>query len=182
MVRSTPARPPVVPLTDGVVTVRLRRATDLDAIAAASHDPATVNRLDDTPMDAAARRTSMARVEEAWHSGQAAPLVIADARTDQPIGLTNLHFKDDETASVAYSVFRAHRGRGIAPRAVLLLTAWAFRDLGLTRLLLEADATNTASIRVAEKCRFHRVTTRTDADPKTGAGHRTVAVFARLKA
>ncbi|MCX4750745.1 GNAT family N-acetyltransferase [Kitasatospora sp. NBC_01287] len=153
--------PPNAPLTDGTIAVRLRRVTDLDAIAAASHDPETRHWLDDAPMDADARRTSLARAEEAWRSGRATPLVVADAKTDEPLGLVNLRFRAGaEEATVAYSVFPAHRGRGIAPRAVRLVVEWALRELGLTRVLLEAKEANTASIRVAEKCGFQRIDSR----------------------
>jgi RimJ/RimL family protein N-acetyltransferase len=177
MVRSTPIRPLPVPLSDGVIVLRLRRVSDLGAIAAASYDPETRRWLDDAPMDEAARNTSMARVEEAWRSGQAAPLVIADAETDEPVGIINLQFRDDDVATIAYSVFPASRGRGIAPRAVRLLTGWALGDLGLTRLLLEADEANAASLRVAEKCQFQRISSRTKANA-AGVQHTTI-VFAR---
>jgi len=80
--------------------------------------------------------------------------MIADIRTDQAVGRTNPRFKDDETASVAYSAFPAYRGHGIAPRVSPPLTTWAFGDLGSTVLLLEADKTNSGS------------------DPKTGSLHR----------
>jgi RimJ/RimL family protein N-acetyltransferase len=176
---SAPVTPPAAPLGDGVVVVRLRRVADLDAIAAASHDPETRRWLEDTPMDAEARRASMRRVEAAWRSGEAAPLVIADAGTDEPVGIINLQFRNDAPATVAYSVFPGHRGRGIAPRAVQLLADWAFRDLRLTRLLLEADEANAASIRVAEKCGFRRIGSRTE--PSPGGGPHTTVVFARRR-
>jgi len=119
----------------------------------------------------------MLRVEEAWRTGQAAPLMIADAATDEPIGMINLQFRDDDVATIAYSVFPASRGRGIAPKAVQLLVKWAFDDLGLTRLLLEADEANVASLRVAEKCQFERIESRTEANSQ-GAEHTTI-VFVR---
>jgi RimJ/RimL family protein N-acetyltransferase len=164
-------------LTDGVVVVRLRKESDVAAIAAASHDPQTRRWLDDSPMGDQARRTSMARVEEAWRSGKSAPLVIADAGTDEPVGLINLRFGDSTT--VAYSVFPAHRGRGIAPRAVRLITDWAFADLGMNRLLLEADEANTASLRVAEKCQFQRISSRVETDAEHGS--RTTVTYARWR-
>lgn len=91
-------------------------------------------------------------------------MVIADADSDQPVGLINLQFRSDEEATVAYQVFGSRRGRGIAARALELVADWAFRDLGLRRLLLEIDPANTASIRVAEKCGFTEV--ESDARPK----------------
>lgn len=122
----------------------------------------------------------MARVEEAWRNGQAAPLVIADAVTDQPVGVINLQVRDNDVATIAYSVFPASRGHGIAPRAVRLLVDWAFRDLGLTQLLLEADEANAASLRVAEKCQFQRIDSRTETNSQ-GLQHTTI-VFARWQA
>lgn len=122
----------------------------------------------------------MVRVEEAWRNGQAAPLVIADAVTDEPVGVINLQFQDDDVATVAYSVFPANRGQGIAPRALRLLVDWAFRDLGLIQLLLETDEANAASLRVAEKCQFQRIDSRTETNSQ-GLQH-TMIVFARRRA
>jgi RimJ/RimL family protein N-acetyltransferase len=147
-------QPPAAPLTDGAVCLRYRRAADLGAIRAASHDPETRRWLDDPPMDDEAEAASMARVAEAFQTGRSAPLVIADAGTGQPVGLINVQFRDDRTATIAYSVFAAHRGQGVAPRAVRLAVGWAFADLGLSELRLEIDPGNLASVRVAQKCGF----------------------------
>lgn len=179
MGRSEPINPPAATLTDGVIVLRLRRTSDLDVIATASHDPDTRRWLDDTPMDADARQSSIARVEAAWRSGQAAPLVVADAATDEPLGIVNLQFRDDDHATVAYSVFPENRGRGIAPRALQLLADWALGDIGLPRLLLEADEANTSSIRVAEKCRFRRIGRRTE--PNGEGSLDTIILFVRSK-
>ncbi|TDU88102.1 RimJ/RimL family protein N-acetyltransferase [Kribbella voronezhensis] len=173
MGRSGPIEPPGEPLTDGAVAVRLRRESDLAAIAAASHDPESLRWLTDPPMDAEARRTSLDRNAEAWRTGQAAPMVIAAADSDEPIGIVNLQFRDDEVATIAYSVFPAHRGQGIAPRAVELVSGWALGQLRLSRLILEADEGNAASIRVAEKCGFERTGSRVE---DSGA---TTVIFAR---
>ncbi|MEU5025128.1 GNAT family N-acetyltransferase [Streptomyces milbemycinicus] len=177
MGRLRPIEPLTEPLTDGVVTVRFRCESDLLAIGAASHDPETRRWLDDTPMDEAARSTSMFRVEEAWRTGQATPLVIADATTEEPTGIINLQFRNDDVATIAYSVFPAHRGRGIAPRAVQLVAKWAFSELGLSQILLEAAAENTASVRVAEKCQFQRI----DSRASSAEGQHTMIVFACTK-
>ncbi|MET8689206.1 GNAT family N-acetyltransferase [Streptomyces sp. NPDC004732] len=178
MGRSRPIEPLTQPLVDGVVAVRSRRASDLPAIEAASHDPETLRWLDDPPMDTADRATNMSRVEEAWRTGRSAPLVIVDAATDQPVGIINLQFRDDAVATVAYSVFPAQRGRGIAPRAVRLLAGWALDGLGLTQVLLEAAEDNTASVRVAEKCGFERIGSRVEPGAE---GPYTKLVFACTK-
>jgi RimJ/RimL family protein N-acetyltransferase len=152
--RSTAIDPPAVPLTDGTISLRYRRPSDLDAISAASHDPQARRWLTDPPMDAQARAASMTRVAEAFATGRSAPLVIADSTTDEPIGLINVQFRDDHVATIAYSVFPARRGQGVAPRAVRLAVDWGFSELGLTELLLEIDPDNLASLRVAGKCGF----------------------------
>ncbi|WP_433347106.1 GNAT family N-acetyltransferase [Micromonospora sp. CA-111912] len=176
MARSAPVQPPVAPLTDGAVALRLRQVSDLDAIAAASHDPETHRWLNDEPMDGEARRTSIARADEAWRSGRAAPLVIADAVTDKPVGIINLQFESDDVATVAYSVFPENRGQGVAPRAVRLLARWALSDLRLKQVILEANEGNAASIRVAEKCHFRYVGTRSET--VEDGSQKSTAVFA----
>jgi RimJ/RimL family protein N-acetyltransferase len=175
--RSAPISPPAGPLTDGIVCLRRRRAPDLDAISAASHDPEARRWLDDPPMDGpvddAARTASLDRVAAAFASGRSAPLVIADAATDQPAGLINLQFRDDRVATVAYSVFPAYRGRGVAPRALRLLAEWAFGALAVGELRLEIDPGNAASLRVAAKCGFE------PAAPEPGGRADGKRVFAR---
>ncbi len=76
-------------------------------------------------------------------------------------------------------MFPASRGQGFASRAVRLVTSWAFRDIGLTSLLLEIDEANDASLKVAEKCQFGPVDTRTEL-ASNGARHTTL-VFARQR-
>jgi RimJ/RimL family protein N-acetyltransferase len=173
-VRAKAIDPPDVPLSDGVVCLRCRRAGDLDAIAAASHDPSTLRWLNDPPMDEEARAASMSRVASAFRSGRAAPLVIAGCAGDEPIGLINLQFRDDRAATVAYSVFPAHRGKGVAPRALRLMTQWALRDLGLSEVLLEIDPENVASIKVARKCGFEPAGRDRRGEPGTDADGKLV--------
>ena len=105
-------------------------------------------------------RSSLARAEEQWRSGAAAPFVIADASSDRALGLVNLQFGED--ATVAVSVFPAERGRGIASRAMRLAATWGLRDLGLRRVVAEAAADNVASIRAIEKAGFRREGLRDD--------------------
>jgi RimJ/RimL family protein N-acetyltransferase len=50
----------------------------------------------------------------------------------------------------------AARGRGVAPRALELLTRWGFDELDLLRLELRIDVQNPASERVAERTRYVR--------------------------
>lgn len=134
--------------------LRVRRAEDVPLIAAASHDPETRRRMEDEPMTPERERSSVARTEEQWRTGSAAPFVIADAADDRALGLVNLQFGDDVTLAV--SVFPDERGRGIASRAMRLAATWGLRELGLRRVVAEAAADNAASIRAIEKAGFRR--------------------------
>jgi RimJ/RimL family protein N-acetyltransferase len=152
--------PPLEPLTDGTIVLRLRRAGDVPLISAASRDPETQRRLEDEPMTPEREATSVARTEEQWRSGAAAPFVIADAGDDRALGLVNLQLGDD--ATLAVSVFPQERGRGIASRALRLAATWGLRELGLRRVVAEAAADNAASIRAIEKAGFRREGLRED--------------------
>ena len=135
----------------------MRHESDVAAIAEASHDPETRRRLDDGPLSAERQRLRAARAAEQWSSGKSAPFVIADAADDRPLGLLNLHFReDDEIANLAVSVSPEVRGRGVAAKALRLAALWGLAELGLARVAAEAAIDNHASIRAIEKAGFHR--------------------------
>jgi RimJ/RimL family protein N-acetyltransferase len=149
--------PPESPVGDGEVVLRLRRETDVAAIARASHDSETLRRLNDEPLDPERQQVSVARAEQQWSTGAGAPFVIADAAEDRPLGLLSLQFGDDEeVASLAVSVFPEARGAGVAARALRLGALWGLRELGLARVVAEAAVDNQASIRAIEKAGFQR--------------------------
>ncbi len=55
---------------------------------------------------------------------------------------------------LGYAVGPAHRGQGLAPRAVRVMAAYAVEELGAERVILELEAENTASVAVAVKAGF----------------------------
>ena len=63
---------------------------------------------------------------------------------------------DPEVAEAAYWVSPSARGRGVATRALRLLSRWAFDEAGVERLWLEIEPGNDASHRVALKAGFLR--------------------------
>jgi RimJ/RimL family protein N-acetyltransferase len=72
------------------------------------------------------------------------------------------------SAEVGYRTAAHARGRGVAPRALEALTAWAFTTFagdGLPRLELLHQADNTASCRVAQKCGYELSSLRPAAPP-----------------
>lgn len=60
----------------------------------------------------------------------------------------------DGLGTVSYWVAPAGRGRGIAPRALREVSAWALHDLGLHRIEVEHSTANAASCRVAAKAGY----------------------------
>ena len=60
----------------------------------------------------------------------------------------------DNRWNVSYFVHPAHRGRGIATRALRLVCGWAFDDLGLDAVSTRVRAGNAASLRVLAKVGF----------------------------
>jgi ribosomal-protein-alanine N-acetyltransferase len=60
----------------------------------------------------------------------------------------------DGIAEIGYGLFSAHRGRGLARRAVNRVTAYGFGDLGLRRIELEHAVDNTRSCAVAAACGY----------------------------
>jgi len=71
------------------------------------------------------------------------------------MGLVNLKLEEEE-AEAGYIVASHARGRGVATRALRLLTAWAFAELPLERIELLIDAENSPSEVVAERCGYTR--------------------------
>jgi RimJ/RimL family protein N-acetyltransferase len=135
----------------------MRRDEDVPLIAEAAYDPETRRRMSDEPLTPERQRDSVARAEEQWRTGKGAPFVIADAASDEPLGLLNLQFvDDDEVAELAVSVFPQARGRGIASRALGVAALWGLGELRLRRVFAEAAVDNRASIRAIEKAGFQR--------------------------
>ena len=64
--------------------------------------------------------------------------------------------RGERRATVGYWLIESARGRGLASRAVRLLAAWAFSELGTARLELTCAPENAASQAVAERCGFTR--------------------------
>ncbi len=69
----------------------------------------------------------------------------------------NVNSGDATTGYVGYWLLPSARGRGLATRAVRLLSDWAVHGLGITRLQLLTEPANEQSQRVAEPSGFKRV-------------------------
>ncbi|HUR74883.1 MAG TPA: GNAT family N-acetyltransferase [Sporichthya sp.] len=98
-------------------------------------------------------------------------------------GRVVLRFLDlhDGRVEVGYWVLPAARGRGVATRALSVLSSWALDELGLHRLELEHSVRNQASCRVAVRAGFELEGTRRAAQRHDDGWH-DMHVHARLGA
>jgi RimJ/RimL family protein N-acetyltransferase len=145
-------------LTDGIVALTPLRADDADDMFAISQLPeviATTVAL--TPPTIERCRKRCAEAGYRWLLGQEAQFVIRDAATMAFAGLISLHGEGiTRQFMFGYDVAREFRGRGFAPRAVRLLTDWAFAEVHAARLVAGTAPDNLASQRVMEKAGFTR--------------------------
>jgi len=81
---------------------------------------------------------------------------VCDSATGEVVGRTGLHSIGDKgrNAEIGYGVTAGRRREGVATRAVTAATAYAFGQLGLTRLSLVHAVGNPASCAVATRCGF----------------------------
>lgn len=144
--------PPDPPLTDGLIRLRPPAASDLDAIDRGITDPDVVRWIGRPTMEA---RQALELNLSRWLDGSGPTFAICEP-DDTCVGHVWLNRHRDDCWSVGYWLLPEARGHGLATRAVRLVSAWAFRDLGLTELSLVTDAWNSRSQRVAERSGFKR--------------------------
>jgi RimJ/RimL family protein N-acetyltransferase len=151
-------RPPDPPLSDGVVTLRPWTIRDVDAIYDACQDPEIAYwiPLVPTPYKRSDAREYVQRTKASWRNGTDAFFAVADAASDAVLGSIGMRLHGDGRATVGYWVASEARGRGVATRAVKLLSRWALDAVGLDRLELMAEPENAASCTVAERAGFTR--------------------------
>jgi RimJ/RimL family protein N-acetyltransferase len=134
----------------------------LGGLIAAATDPqiALWNPLPATDRAAAAKWLQIRA--DAWNAGTLATFALtenADGTEDTGpalLGALTVRWTDraDGLAMIGYWLLPAARGRGLATRATLAASDWAFRTAGVRRLELAHAVENEASCRVAARCSF----------------------------
>lgn len=147
----------IVPgLDDGVVSLRPPVEADADDVWAACQDP-DISRFTTVPSPYE-RQHAVSWIEEVarnWsEGGDSASFLITDSGTGELWGACALIGIQPDRAEIGYWVKRDARGRGIAVRAVRLVSEWALLELGVEQVDLLTDVRNQASQRVAEKAGF----------------------------
>lgn len=150
--------PPDPPLEDADLVLRPSVESDAGAIRKLYSEPDVRRWMgwDAELPDEADALANIERAAQSWNEGSWAVFRIVDAATDRVVGGANLHMLEHQTAEVSYFLRASARGRGLATRAVRLVTRWAFDELGIERIELRVHPENDASRRVAERAGFTR--------------------------
>lgn len=146
-------------LRDAVVALRPTEDDDIDAITAACQDP-EIPRFTrvPAPYGRAQAAEHVQQVRQGWADGTHAVFSIRDAATDDLVGSIGLLRLDEapDVAEIGYWVAAPARSRGVATRAVTLVSRWGVLDLGIRRLELMTRIENAASQTVAARAGFTR--------------------------
>ncbi|MGD0019909.1 MAG: GNAT family N-acetyltransferase [Candidatus Limnocylindrales bacterium] len=149
--------PPDPPLSDGIVALRPYRADDAPAVTVACQDPEIQRWIPIIPVpytEADARRFILMTLQ-AWHDGTGYEFAIVDAATDRFVGSIGLHLgPNPRLHAIGYLVAPEARRRGVASRALRLVTRWGFEHIHIERLALWTLPGNVASQAVAETAGF----------------------------
>ncbi len=144
-------------LTDGVVTLRPWTMDDLPALVEACNDETLHYWLPMIPFPYTNKDGREFISHQPERNAEGSGNVGAfDAQTSELLGGCGFRGLEAERTEFGYWVASAERGRGIAPRALILLVRWVVENTVAKRLQLHADVENTASQRVAEKAGFTR--------------------------
>jgi [ribosomal protein S5]-alanine N-acetyltransferase len=143
-------------LDDGTVRLRPWRDGDLGCVEAASTDPriaegTTVPAPFTRPQGEAFIRRQHARTR----NGEGWSLAIADAVSDAALGCVALLLRPQPgVAGIGFWLVPSARGRGVATRAVGLLTACGLEAAGLQRIEAWVEPDNAAAVAVLRRCGF----------------------------
>ncbi|MEM7274283.1 MAG: GNAT family N-acetyltransferase [Actinomycetota bacterium] len=144
---------PELPIDDELV-LRPWRDEDAPAIVEAFSDPDIqrwhARRCDDLSVALA----WLDEVRSAWRDERSASWAVVEQATGAVLGRAAVHLWPAEgRGEMAYWLLPAGRGRGVATRATVRVTAWA-HDVGIRRVELQHSVDNPASGRVARRAGF----------------------------
>ena len=149
----------VLPISDGVVTIRAMSETDAEAYAAGTTD-AQVKQFAHLPLPEytpqIVRDMIRGVLTDGLREGTLAVLTISDAKSNSFLGSLVIFDVKLDDAEIGYWVAPEHRGRKISGRALTLVMEMA-RKLGLKRLRARTVQENPASERVLLNAGFGQV-------------------------
>lgn len=140
-------------LTVDELVLRPWRRSDAAAVAEAYRDP-QIRRWHVRSMTEPEAQAWVLSWAERWAAETGAGWAVVDGgKVVARIGLRGLDLAEGH-GEAAYWVTPAARGRGIAARALTVVTDWMFTEVGLHRIELEHSTANPASCRVALNAGF----------------------------
>ena len=151
-------RAPDPPLADGVIRLDRMSRGDLSDLLELVEDEAIKEfTLVPTAAGESFVRSWIRGYEDGWRGGTRAGFIVRSVEGDF-LGFASMFRLDlpAREAEIGYAVAPAARGRGVAGRALALLTGWGLDELGLERLELRIAVTNPASERVATRAGYTR--------------------------
>jgi [ribosomal protein S5]-alanine N-acetyltransferase len=170
-------------LDDGVVAIQPYRIEDAELLAEGVRDP-DVARF--AFVRWGEREQIVERIDTTWpegaRAGRIANFSIRDSTTDELLG----HFvifgvrRDAQRCEVGYWLLPAARGRHAASRAVALVCAWAFGELGMQRVQAAAAVDNAASLKTLERAGFTREGVMRSFIPTDDGGRDDYVLYSRL--
>jgi RimJ/RimL family protein N-acetyltransferase len=141
--------------------VRLPEAGDVDALVEFGEDPDIVEtmgcRFLTLPRPIAEQR--LAEFQRGWESPShfGPTFIVAEAKTDQMIGVVFVERREQGVVGLPYGVAREWKGRGIGSRAIKLVSRWCLEQAGFNgRVEMRVGKSNMASQRAVEKAGFER--------------------------
>jgi RimJ/RimL family protein N-acetyltransferase len=146
-------------LTDNVIRLEPISREHLDGLAALGQDPLVLrNTRVPEPWTEGFERTWVEAYEQGRQDGTRDGYAIVDAESGAFLGLAGIVDlePDANQGEIGYALVPESRGRGIATRALELVTRYALEELGLERVELRIGTENGASMRVAERAGYRR--------------------------
>ncbi|MCX4911737.1 GNAT family N-acetyltransferase [Streptomyces sp. NBC_00878] len=152
----TLAPPPYLRLEGEGIHLREWSEDDIPALVALYDDPEIARWTPvASPFDTMAAQFYLTEAQEARAQGRKMQLAITtDGVLPQGEVLLFRSKTDERDVEIAYGVGAAHRGKGLASRAVRLVSAYAVRHTGARRVVLCIEEDNAASIAVARSTGF----------------------------
>jgi len=152
---------PTAGVSDGVVRLRIYSERDVPALVWACADP-EISRWTLVPSpytkEDATKWIAATRIERDRGAGY--HFLAVDPQGDRLLGAVGVEIKragERRYGTAGYWVAAGARGRGIATRAVRLLTDWAFDALEIEWMQLVIDPENKPSRRVAERAGYQLI-------------------------
>jgi RimJ/RimL family protein N-acetyltransferase len=147
--------PPAPPLSDGMVTLRPWTPGDVPEVTLACRDPEIVRWTTQIPEDYTEQhaRSWIESTSAGWAKGNA-EFAITETQTNVLAGAIGLFARESWVAEIGYWMAAPFRNRGLATRALALVSDWG-HSLGFVRLQLMMLPGNEASARIAAKAGFN---------------------------